>query len=335
MKRKSSVAKLRWEKKGQILSLSQDNIPKWMNSYAQNPAAVLFDDFVRVYFNTRPETTGEDYVSYPAYVDLDRNNPANIVKIAKEPVLSLGGPGCFDQFGCMSGNIIRNGNELWMYYVGWVRSVAVPYNWAIGLAVSSDNGDHFDRMFEGPIIGAQFNEPFLQNGQYVVKEAPNKWYMWYSTGKVWIEYDCKMESVYVIVYAHSEDGIHWQRTGESIIPFAFENETQTTPTVFKWNEKYHMIFSSRHSIDFRNAERGYRLGYAWSEDLKTWHRDDSKVGIGTSDSGWDSEMICYPHVVEIDSKFYLFYCGNHFGRDGFGYAIFDKENINNSTKKLE
>jgi predicted GH43/DUF377 family glycosyl hydrolase len=127
--------------------------------------------------------------------------------------------------------------------------------------------------------------------------------------------------VYVIVYAFSEDGIHWHRNGEPIIPFAFENETQTTPTIFFHDGNYHMLFSSRHSTDFRNAERGYRLGYAWSDDMVTWHRDDSKVGIAPSDSGWDSEMICYPHAVMVDDKIYLFYCGNRFGEDGFGYAV--------------
>ena len=130
-----------------------------------------------------------------------------------------------------------------------------------------------------------------------------------------------MEARYVIVYAYSEDGIHWHRDGESIIPLAFENETQTTPTVFEWDGKYRMIFSTRHSTDFRNPERGYRLGYAWSEDLLTWQRDDSKVGVEMANSGWDSEMICYPHVVKVDDIFCLFYCGNDFGRDGFGYAV--------------
>lgn len=321
-KRKNNLDILNWAKKGQIFSLSENITSDWINSHAQNPAVVLFDDFIRVYFNTRPEISKSgDHISYPAYVDLDRKEPLKVIKISQSPVLSLGEKGCFDQFGCMASSIIKNGNELWMYYVGWTRCIAVPYNWAIGLAVSHDNGDHFERMFNGPIIGAQFNEPYLQNGQFVVKEASDKWHMWYSTGKKWIEYDGKEESVYVIVYAYSKDGIHWQRTGDSLIPFAFENETQTTPTVFKLNDKYHMIFSSRHSIDFHNAVRGYRLGYACSDDLIKWHRDDSKVGIETSDFGWDSEMICYPHVVEIDCNLYLFYCGNDFGRDGFGYAI--------------
>ena len=43
-------------------------------------------------------------------------------------------------------------------------------------------------------------------------------------------------------------------------------------------------------------------------------RDDSKVGIGVSESGWDSKMIAYPHVTQIGNKYYMFYCGNDFGK---------------------
>ena len=62
------------------------------------------------------------------------------------------------------------------------------------------------------------------------------------------------------------------------------------------------------------------MGYAYSDDLINWTRDDSQAGISISESGWDSEMIAYPHIVKIDEKYYMFYCGNEFGREGFGYA---------------
>ena len=62
------------------------------------------------------------------------------------------------------------------------------------------------------------------------------------------------------------------------------------------------------------------IGYAYSKDLKTWIRDDREVGIGLSTEGRDSEMICYPHVVKIDDKIIMFYCGNGFGQAGLGYA---------------
>ncbi len=316
-----NMSALKWKKRGQVFSFTERNFDMpWMVSHCQNPSVVVFDNHLRVYFNTRPRKELDGHISYPIFVDLNKNDPQKIINVAEKPVLGLGEPGCFDQFGCMSGNVINNREQLWMYYVGWMRCVGVPYNWAIGLATSSDGGSTFERMFKGPIIGAQFNEPYLQNGNFVVRESADCWHMWYSTGKDWLLSKGRTESRYIIVYANSNDGIHWDRNGEPIIPYAFEDETLTTPTVFKHNGKYHMIFSSRHSTDFRNAERGYRLGYAWSENLAEWYRDDSKVGIELSKSGWDSEMICYPHVCNVGSKIFMFYCGNNFGEDGFGYA---------------
>ena len=52
----------------------------------------------------------------------------------------------------------------------------------------------------------------------------------------------------------------------------------------------------------------------------TWHRADTLGELLPSGKGWDSEMTCYPWVLELNGKTYLFYSGNYMGRDGFGYA---------------
>ena len=64
----------------------------------------------------------------------------------------------------------------------------------------------------------------------------------------------------------------------------------------------------------------YRIGYAESDDGINWTRNDDQVGIDVSNTGWDSEMIEYPHIAKINGKQIMFYCGNHFGKGGFGYA---------------
>ena len=82
-----------------------------------------------------------------------------------------------------------------------------------------------------------------------------------------------------------------------------------------------MWFSYRRGIDFRNPERGYGIGYAFSDDLTNWQRRDDLAGISKSAAGWDSEMISYPSVLKVGSRYVMFYCGNQMGRDGFGVAI--------------
>ena len=81
-----------------------------------------------------------------------------------------------------------------------------------------------------------------------------------------------------------------------------------------------MFFCYRFSSYYRGHQNGYRIGYASSYDLLDWVRDDSKVGIDVSESGWDSEMISYPHVFELDGEIYMAYLGDQVGRYGFGMA---------------
>ena len=81
-----------------------------------------------------------------------------------------------------------------------------------------------------------------------------------------------------------------------------------------------MFFCYRYSLGYRGRERGYRIGYARSEDLLTWTRDDDRAGIDISAEGWDSEMVSYPHVFELDGRTFMFYLGNQVGRHGFGLA---------------
>ena len=42
--------------------------------FAQSPQALVFDDFVRIYFSTRAmDTTNGKYLSHVAFVDMDKN----------------------------------------------------------------------------------------------------------------------------------------------------------------------------------------------------------------------------------------------------------------------
>lgn len=309
-----------WIKKGKIFDPT--GIGPNMQSYAQNPNAIELEDRVRIYFTTRPAKSADGkFVSYTSFADFDKNDLRKVLYVHKDPVLPLGGPGDFDQFGIMPGSIVQAGpDEIRLYYVGWTRMYSVPYNWAIGLAISKDGGRTFKKYGQGPVLGDTYNEPFLHACPRVSYLGPKKWVMWYQGGVRWNEYNNYMESVYVTMFATSEDGIHWNRNGQQVIPSIVNEECQTSASVIEHEGQYHVFFSYRHGIDFRNFEHGYRIGYAHSKDMINWTRDDDRVGIAVSSEGWDSEMICYPHVTKIGGEVVMFYCGNYFGRDGFGYA---------------
>jgi hypothetical protein len=85
-----------------------------------------------------------------------------------------------------------------------------------------------------------------------------------------------------------------------------------------------MFFCFRQSFNFRrNRDRAYRIGHASSSDLVSWMRDDNKPHLDVTPGGWDSDMVCYPHVFECDGKVYILYNGNEFGRYGFGLAVLE------------
>jgi predicted GH43/DUF377 family glycosyl hydrolase len=314
-----------WGKKGLIFA--PDGRYEWMQSHAQNPSVLVLEDRLRVYFSCRPKKDKDGNVrAVTTFVDLDKQNPGKVMYIHDRPILSLGDVGTFDQFGVMPGAVLKIGSEVWLYYVGWVRCEGVPYNHAIGMAVSDDDGVTFKRLGSGPLFGRTVNEPFLQNSPYVYRQEKN-FHMWYSSGIKWIEYEGRMESIYVLMHATSQNGIHWERKSVPCVPYIVDAECQTNPSVITIGDRYHMWFCYRCGLDFRNAERGYRIGYAWSDDLVTWHRDDAVGELLPSEEGWDSQMVCYPCVVNLDGNVLMFYSGNYFGRDGFGYAVLSSGGI--------
>ena len=100
---------MKWVKRGLLFNPATiPGRPQWMNEYAQAPATLVFDDFVRVYFSCRPPRDADgQFVSYSAFVDLDRRNLFNIVNLAFQPALPLGELGTFDEFGTYPMSVIR------------------------------------------------------------------------------------------------------------------------------------------------------------------------------------------------------------------------------------
>ena len=312
----------KWKKLGLLFNPAGQR--DWMLHYAQNPSTLVFDDVVRVYFCCRPARAADgSCVSYSGYVDLDRHDLFQVKAVAEQPLMPLGEQGTFDEFGCMTSCVVPFEDCYRSYYVGWTRMHSVPYNWAIGMGESYDGGKTFVRTGRGPMVGSCPDEPFLQACP-VVRKYGDTWHMWYVTGLKWKPCGDKMESVYQLTHAVSADGIAWQRDGKPILPPVYEDECQTSAAIVEFDGLHHMFFTYRQSTDFRNAERGYRIGYAWSNDLYHWQRDDAMAGLMVSATGWDSEMVCYPHVFTLDGRVLMLYCGNDFGREGFGLAELER-----------
>lgn len=316
----------KWNKLGRIFNPVEVVGREWLKEFAQAPSTLFFDDFIRVYFSCRParDAAGQ-YVSYTGFIDLDRGNLFNVIRVSEEPILPLGGLGMFDEFGVYPTSVIRFGDDILAYYGGWTRCESVPYNVAIGLAKSYNEGVTFDRVGYGPILSYSLDEPMTVSGPKI-RRFNNNWFLWYVAGCKWKLVDGRPESIFKIRMATSEDGINWKKLNRNLLENVLEeDECQASPDVFFYEDKYHMFFSYKYGSDFRKGNRGYRIGYAYSTNLFDWVRDDSCAGIDISkENAWDDESIAYPHVFELDGRIYMMYLGNEVGRFGFGLAVLDK-----------
>jgi hypothetical protein len=69
----------------------------------------------------------------------------------------------------------------------------------------------------------------------------------------------------------------------------------------------------------RRLSETYRIYTARSDDGISWLRATEPL-IDVSQSGWDSEMVCYGSLLRHHDLMFLLYNGNAYGKDGFGAA---------------
>jgi hypothetical protein len=306
-----------WIKKGLIYNVKGNHF--WNKTHAQVPVVDVLIDRIRIYYSTR-NGQGKSLISF---IEVNKENPSEILYEHDQPILNFGNSGTFDDSGLMPTSIITIDNKKYLYYIGWTTKKTVPFHNAIGLAVSTDNGFSFKKFSEGPIITTNYLEPYFSGTAFVMK-VESKFVMWYLSCIKWVEYDNQIEPLYNIKYAESIDGISWLQTGKVAIELDLDEGGIASPTVI-YDGIYKMWYSYRKAFDYRNnPNNSYKIGYAESQDGIKWERKDNLAGIKLSKSGWDSSMIAYPYVVSLDKVKLLFYNGNGFGKSGFGYAV---ENI--------
>jgi len=313
---------MEWIKLGKIFDPGDHSAALGGGEFAKSPQALILADCIRIYFCTQTRSANGKYISRSYFVDFDKALKKTLA-VAAQPVVSLGRLGEFDEHGIFPFNVLAYEGRVLAYTSGWSRRSAVSIEMSIGLAISEDGGVSFVKHGAGgPIMTIAQNEPCLV-GDAFVQHLNGTFHMWYIFGDRWVRptSGAAPERYYRIAHATSDDGVNWQRDGMPIVEAASANECQALPTVVFRDGRYHMYFCFRDAFDFRtNKSNAYRLGYAYSDDLQKWHRDDSRGGIEPTDGAWDSDMLCYPNVFTCDDTVYMLYNGNEFGRHGFGLA---------------
>ena len=304
---------MKWRKLGRI-HVPEGSAP-WARAHAMIPTVLdRGDGLLRVFF----ASTDENTVGRLGYVDVDACDPTQVERIGQDPVFGIGNPGCFDDNGVNPSCIIRDGDSLRLYYVGYQLHRQVPYTLFTGLAESVDEGESFQRMSRAPVLDRTDSELYFRTAPCVRYEN-GRWRMWYIGGSGWRDVNGQTKPTYDLRHTESNDGITWSAASTlCLAPAGSDDEFGFgRPFVLFEHGRFRMWYSIR-------GHAGYRLGYAESDDGLKWDRLDHSVGIGLSDTGWDSEMICYGAIQDTPSGRYMFYNGNGYGRSGLGVAILDQ-----------
>jgi len=296
-----------WQRLGVVFV--PDGTHPWARSHAALPAPVHLDgDIFRFFYSSRDA----EKRSHVGWVDVEVSDTPRIVEAAREPVLSPGTDGTFDDSGVGVGCIAETDSGLALYYMGWNLGVRSPWRNAIGLARARSPRAPFERLSPGPVIDRSPEDPYTLSYPCVLRFGSQDWRMWYGSNLAPTVGNTDMR--HAIKLARSSDGIRWMRDGTTAIGFATETEyALARPSVVRTGDRLLMCFACR-------GER-YKIGAASSSDGVNWTRLDATMGLDPSDSGWDSEMTCYPALLWHRHRLWLAYNGNGYGATGFGLAV--------------
>jgi hypothetical protein len=300
-----------WTKRGFIYCATGRR--EWAALYAMMPVPVLIpdQDLIRIYVGV----TSADKFGRTITVDVSKDDPSRVVAINDDrPLIDLGVPGAFDDSGAVPSCHLMKDDSEYLYYVGFQRTVKVPYMIFPGLCIRKHGEREYVRYSESPLMDRLSGSAFSLAAPFVMFDA-GRYRMWLWIGKRWVNISGKPYMQAWIGYAESADAVRWEIVKEDcIVPDTPHEFSVGRPWVVKEDGKYKMYYSVRH------VERMYRLGYAESSDGINWERNDKALGLDVSASGWDSEMMCYPSVINVGARTFMFYNGNKNGESGFGWA---------------
>lgn len=299
-----------WEKKGLIYGPSGES--SWARHSALQPTPLVLTNerIIRVFVGMRDD----DGVSRVGFVDVSAEDPSHVLHVAKTPALDVGMPGAFDENGVVPCAVVKHNGELRLFYAGYQIGQKVKFFVFGGMAVSRNGGETFTRASLVPTCDRTDEDLFFRVVHTMMLDN-GRWRAWYGGGNSFDVVDGRQYPRYNIRHAYSSDGVHLHSRFDICVDMRGGEYRVGRPYVIKRDGIYRMFYGAG------TIKEGYRLAYAESPDGISWIRKDDEVGIQVSPSGWDSRMQAYPAVVTYEDRTYMFYNGNDYGRDGFGYAV--------------
>ena len=306
---------MKWRKRG--LVYVPDGAKPWARTHAFLPTPELTPDGqLRVYLTSLDDAQ----FGRASYVVLDRDDPTRVLYECQRPLLDVGELGAFDDSGVNPSSVLRVGDQVFMYYIGWQRVQQVPYMLFSGLAISDAADDlNFQRASRVPVLDRTEAEPFSRSAPFVL-DTGDGFLCWYWSCERWSYDGGFLHYNNEIRLARSIDGKTWnQHSSYCLGPDDASEYSTGRPWVVRDGLTWKMWYS------IRSMSEAYQIGYAESADGVAWTRKDAEAGLNTSESGWDSDMVFCPAVIDVDGRRLLFYNGNRHGATGFGVAELERD----------
>lgn len=197
-------------------------------------------------------------------------------------------------------------------YLMWYTAQDTENIWRIGV-VRSQDGIHFERFLDGPILvpEAEFEKDAVMNPFVMYEDG--KYRMWYAAGENF--------EPNVICYAESEDGIHWAKhPGNPIFKCAPENDYEQNRIgachILKDEDGYTMFY-----IGYRDVHTACVCAARSQDGITDWKRVPENPLVTPTPGTWDEHSCYKPTVVrEEDGSYRLWYNGRRNEGEYIGYA---------------
>ena len=222
--------------------------------------------------------------------------------ICERPLLELGPAGGFDEHGMMPTMIVEKGSDLLLYYTGWSRLAGKrPTTMHLELpsaAMVETRSNVFFPVRSCPGRITSRSRPLSPglsatnraSGICGTRPEPNGWRARATRTGV-------SHLLCMVPRWHRMDAIR-KNDHPSILLWRLSRAPRCS-IVGEFDLAYVVLPPGQPAI----SRRRFRLsnGLRSHTDLRTWHRDDAAAGIDVTGSGWDSQMVAYPCVVETPS----------------------------------
>ncbi|KKN02559.1 hypothetical protein LCGC14_1116490 [marine sediment metagenome] len=169
-----------------------------------------------------------------------------LIKYKKNPILTAGNPGDWDEAGIYEPYILYNGKNYLLYYES--RTYFKKMDWQIGVAIAEKIIGPWEKHPDNPILRYTLNEGDYDK-QYVADPC-----VIYHNGKYHMWFDMHDSKTSRIGKAYSSDGIIWEKYKKdgktaAVLDLGKKNQWDGDyvhcPEIYLWNDKFHILYGAK------------------------------------------------------------------------------------------